>query len=66
MRSDFGALADINAENDNAEMVLGPVPIVSVDATSWFGQWVLIALFAILAGRMLRTENAWPKQHRRK
>ena len=66
MRSDFGALADINDENDYAEMVLGPVPVVSVDATSWFGLWALSAMLAIVAGSKLRNENTLPRYRRRK
>jgi hypothetical protein len=55
VRSDFGALADINSGNDYAEMMLGPVPAVSVHAMSGFGRWMLVGLLAIMAGRALRS-----------
>lgn len=54
MRSDFGILADINAENDLAEMVLGPLPARSVDVMPWFGKWALIAMLVIVALQVLR------------
>ncbi len=57
VRQDFGALADINPNNDYAEMQLGPVPEVSVDAISSFGQWILILLLAVGAMRMLQTKE---------
>ncbi len=53
VRSDLGALIDLDAGNDYAEMVLGPVPTVSVETMNPIGRWCLIVLLLAMAGRML-------------
>jgi hypothetical protein len=52
-RSDHGGLIDTNFSNNTADLRLGPLPIVSVDALSLTGRLIFIAVLIVVAmGRM--------------